>query len=459
MPFVHEGLGNASYLLDLGDGRAAVIDPQRDARPYLQAAHRRGLRVTHAVETHVHADFVTGTRELAHHGAQIVAAGAAGLAFPHQGLGDGQRLDLGGLALELLATPGHTPEHAAWLLREGEQPLGVFTGGALIVGGVARTDLAGANRTEELARSAYRSLHQRLLALPDALPVWPTHGPGSFCSAGGSGERTSTIGEQKAANPLLAGDPDEEEFVRRLVSGLGSYPDYFTWLPEYNRAGPQVLSRAWPHLPSLPLEQFLAQAMAEQVQLVDVRSTKAFAAGHVPDSIAIELRPQFASWLGWVIDPHRPVAFITDGHTDRDELINQCLGIGYENVLGDLAGGFARWQAAGLPVARIAFAEAEDLTARPVLDVRQRSEFGAAHVPGALNVELGSLESAELLGGVPTDSSAQRPLVTMCAHGQRSMTAASLLARARGNTEGIAVFTGSAQGWAQRTGRRISSGT
>ena len=226
----HPGLGNSSYLLDLGDGRAAVIDPQRDVRPYLTIAHRRGLRIGYAVETHVHADFVTGSRELAAQGAEIVAVGAAGLGFGHRGLGDGDRLDVGGLVLEMVATPGHTPHHASWLLRDGDVPAGVHRR-ALIVGGVARTDLVGPDRTEALARAAYRSVRDRLLTLPDELPVWPTHGPGSFCSAGASGQRTSTIGA------------DEDEFVRRLLGGLGSYPAYFRWLPDYNRADPGRVRR------------------------------------------------------------------------------------------------------------------------------------------------------------------------------------------------------------------------
>ena len=211
VPVVDKGLGNASYLVNLGDGRAAVIDPQRDLRPYLSWARREHVSLSFAVETHIHADFVTGSRELAHAGAQIIAAASAGLAFEHSGVEDGQHVDLGGLSLELLATPGHTPDHASWPVHEGNTPVGVFTGGALVVGGVARTDLAGAKDTQRWARAAYRSVRDRLLTLPDTLPVWPTHGPGSFCSTGGSDERTSTIGRERSSNPLLVGNPDEEE--------------------------------------------------------------------------------------------------------------------------------------------------------------------------------------------------------------------------------------------------------
>ena len=450
LPVEHPGLGNSSYLLDLGDGRAAVIDPQRDVRPYLTIAHRRGLRIGYAVETHVHADFVTGSRELAAQGAEIVAVGAAGLGFGHRGLGDGDRLDVGGLVLEMVATPGHTPHHASWLLRDGEVPAGVFTGGALIVGGVARTDLVGPDRTEALARAAYRSVRDRLLTLPDELPVWPTHGPGSFCSAPASGQRTSTIGAERDGNPLLAG-ADEDEFVRRLLSGLGSYPDYFRWLPDYNRAGPVVFDGVRPGLPALDLGLFRRRLDAG-ARVVDVRPVADFATAHVPGSISNELRPQFASYLGWTVDPAVPLLFVTNPDTDLDDLVSQCLNIGYERLAGHLSGGVPRWRDAGLPVGRIDLVSADALDRATVLDVRQAAEFAAGHVPGALHLELGGLPDGA--GSVPAD----RAVVTMCAHGQRSMTGASLLARHRGSTAGIGVFTGSTDDWATRTGHRPAAG-
>ncbi|HOZ58936.1 MAG TPA: MBL fold metallo-hydrolase [Nakamurella multipartita] len=451
LPVEHPGLGNSSYLVDLGDGRAAVIDPQRDVRPYLSIAHRYGLRIGYAVETHVHADFVTGSRELAAQGAQVVAAGAAGLGFGHRGLADGDRLDVGGLALEMVATPGHTPHHASWLLRDGDTPAGVFTGGALIVGGVARTDLVSPDRTEDLARAAYRSVRDRLLTLPDELPVWPTHGPGSFCSSGESGERTSTIGTERDGNPLLAGAADEDEFVRRLLGGLGSYPDYFRWLPDYNRAGPVVFDGARPGLPALDPALF-RRRHNHGAQIVDVRPVADYAAAHVPGSISNELRPQFASFLGWTVDPAVPVLFVTAPDTDLDDLVSQCLNIGYEQLAGHLSGGMPRWRDAGLPTAHIEILADDMMDRATVIDVRQAAEFAAGHVPGALNLELGGL--FEAAGSVPAD----RPVVTMCAHGQRSMTGASLLARHRGSTDRIGVFTGSTEDWAARTGHRPADG-
>jgi len=220
---VDEGLGNSSYLVDLGDGRALVVDPERDPGPYLAAAQRRGLTVAYAAETHLHADFVSGSRELAAQGAQVLAAAAGGTGFPHRGLGDGDEADLGGLTLRALATPGHTPEHLAYLILDAGRPLALFSGGSLLVGAVARTDLIGPERTGELARALWRSLHERILTLPDDLPVFPTHGAGSFCSAPAGAERTTTIGREKAGNPLLAA-PGEDAFVKMLLGGLGSYP-------------------------------------------------------------------------------------------------------------------------------------------------------------------------------------------------------------------------------------------
>ncbi|HWB72148.1 MAG TPA: MBL fold metallo-hydrolase, partial [Egibacteraceae bacterium] len=196
VPIVDAGLGNSSYLVDVGDGRALVVDPTRDPGPYLRTAEQRGWRITDVAETHLHADFVSGARELAAGGARLLAPARAGLGFPTTGLDDGDEVDLGGLRLRALATPGHTPEHLAYLLADGDRPLAVFTGGTLITGGVARPDLLGPDHTEALARAAHRSIRQRLLTLPDDLPVYPTHGPGSFCSAGPGGERVTTIGHE-----------------------------------------------------------------------------------------------------------------------------------------------------------------------------------------------------------------------------------------------------------------------
>src|SRR4029079_16848555 len=298
--FVDEGLGNSSYLVDLGDGRALVIDPERHPAGSLAAAEARGLELAYAAETHLHADFVSGGRELAALGATLLAPRAGEHEFPVTGLHDGDDVDLGGLTLRAVATPGHTPEHLAYLLLDGSAPVALFSGGALLVDAVARTDLTAPDQTEPLARALWRSLHERILTLPDDLPVYPTHGAGSFCAAPASAERTTTIGAERAANPLLAA-PTEDEFVR-LLDGLGTYPPYFLRLREVNRRGPAVLGPPPAALTALTPGEVRRLAGAG-AGLIDARPAASFAAGHIPGAISIPLRPAFATWLGWLTDP------------------------------------------------------------------------------------------------------------------------------------------------------------
>ncbi|MFI1164620.1 rhodanese-like domain-containing protein [Streptomyces sp. NPDC020801] len=285
-PLVDTGLGNSAYLVDLGDGRALAVDASRDVRALRTAAERRGLRVAFAADTHLHADFLSGAAQLAHDdGATVLASAAGGRAFPHDGLADGDEIDLGGLTLRALATPGHTDEHTSFLLLDGVRELGVFTGGSLIVGSAARTDLFGADRAEELARAQYRSL-RRMAQLPDQVAVWPTHGAGSFCSAPPGAERTTTIGAQRHSNPLLAA-PDEEAFVRRLLGSLGSFPAYFDRLAEANRRGPGILASE-PELPALTATE-VRRLLSRGARPTDVRPIADFAAGHIPGAVGIEL--------------------------------------------------------------------------------------------------------------------------------------------------------------------------
>ncbi|MPZ95345.1 MAG: MBL fold metallo-hydrolase, partial [Propionibacteriales bacterium] len=325
IPLVDQGLGNSAYLVDLGDGQALAVDASRDLRGLYAAADRRNLRVTYAADTHLHADFVSGAVQLAHdHGAVVLASAAGRRAFPHRWLTGGDEVDLGGLTLRALATPGHTDEHVSFLLLDGDTELGVFSGGSLVVDSAARTDLSGAARTEELARAQYRSL-RRLTHLPDATGVWPTHGPGSFCSAPSRSERTSTIGDQKRSNPLLSA-PDEDTFVQQLLAGLGDFPTYFDRLAEVNRTGPVVLTTA-PTLPGLTPGEVKA-LLAAGGYLVDVRPAADYAAGHVNGALSIPLRPVFATWLGWLVPADVPVAFVINDDQDADEVLWSAYKIG-----------------------------------------------------------------------------------------------------------------------------------
>jgi rhodanese-related sulfurtransferase/glyoxylase-like metal-dependent hydrolase (beta-lactamase superfamily II) len=444
-PLVDEGLGNSAYLVDLGDGRALAVDASRDLRTLRAAGARRGLRVGFAADTHLHADFLTGALQLAaDDGATVLASAAGNRAFPHTALGDGDEVDLGGLTLRVLATPGHTDEHVSLLLLDGDQELGVFTGGSLIVGSAARTDLMGAHRAEALARAQYRSL-QRLTALPDATAVWPTHGAGSFCSAPPGADRTTTIGAQKAANDLLA-VPDEDTFVARLTGSLGSYPAYFDRLGEINRRGPALLATA-PGLDPLTPRQVRA-LLADGARLVDARPVAEFAAGHIPGAVSNPLRPAFATWIGWLLPPDVPLVVVLGPGQDAADPAWQAAKIGYERLAGHLAGGIDAWRADGGPIAAIRLVTADRIGTRPVLDVRQHAEYAAGHIPGAAHHELGDLAA----GGQAVDGT-----VVMCGHGERAMTAASLLAR-RGVRD-LAVLTGGAGDWAEATGRRLEDGS
>jgi hydroxyacylglutathione hydrolase len=457
-PVVDDGLGNAAYLVDLGDGGALVVDPARDPTPYLTLAKARGLTITTAAETHLHADFLSGSRELARAcDARILAPRAAGLQFAHEPVDDGDTVDLGGLRLQALATPGHAPEHTAWLLIDpsvhSDRPVGVFSGGALLVGGVARTDLTGPEQTEPLARAAHHSM-QRLLRLPDDVAVYPTHGSGSFCAAPTTTKRTSTIGIERHTNPLAA-TRDADRFVAALLGGLGSYPPYFLRLRDRNRRGPDLLPADWTTLPQLRPDQ-VAAMLADGVTLIDTRPLETFATAHPAGAISIVLRPQFATWLGWLLHPEQPFAVVLDKHQDRGELARQAHTIGYDHLLGELAGGLPAWQAARLPTSHIPLVTPTQLAAdpTPVLDVRQQAETTTGHLPGATTIELGAVPAA--FGAdetLPNETLPNGTVTVMCGHGERAMTGASLLTRA-GHAD-VRVLEGGPDEWAKAAGRPL----
>ncbi|MFC7616431.1 rhodanese-like domain-containing protein [Actinokineospora soli] len=319
----------------------------------------------------------------------------------------------------------------------------MFTGGSLLVGAAARTDLVAPERTEELARRQYASL-RRLAELPDEVAVWPTHGAGSFCSAPPGARRTSTVGAERATNPLLRAG-SEDEFVAALLGSLGSYPSYFARLPEVNRRG--VVLTGDPALPAADMTA-VRSLLADGALLVDARPVADFAAGHVPGALSIPLRPAFASWLGWLVPPDVPLVVLRGPGQDAAEIAWQAAKIGYAGV--EFAGGMAAWTGAGQPVARTRLLTADQLGREPVLDVRQDAEFAAGHLPGAVHVELGDL--AERADALP-----RGPLVVMCGHGERAMGAASLLERA--GHHDLAVLAGGPGDWSSATGRALATGS
>jgi glyoxylase-like metal-dependent hydrolase (beta-lactamase superfamily II)/rhodanese-related sulfurtransferase len=433
-----EGLGHSAHLVAV-DGDVLVVDPLRVVSRYLDTIERKGWRLCWTADTHLHADYVSGGPELSARGAAFFAPGEAALEIPHRPLHGRDEVDIAGLTLRALPTPGHTPDHLCFLLLDGDHPLALFSGGSLMAGTVGRPDLFGPDHTDELARAMFRSLRDQLLVLPDDLAVHPTHGAGSFCSVPGSEHRSTTIGHERATNPLLQAG-SEEEFVHLLVAPLGSFPTYYRSLPELNR---HQLGTT----PCVPLRQLGARDVPRLInagaEVIDVRDVASYATGHVPRSLSNALRPAFGSWLGWLITRDRPLVFVCDPQADRGELVRQCANIGYDKIAGELAGGIDAWRVAGQPVATtrmIAAASARE----PIIDVRQRNEYLDGHIPGAVNVELGAIGDALL----PSPDS----ITVMCGHGERAASAASVLER-RGIDASIAV--GGPIDWSGATGQPL----
>ena len=424
------GLGNATYLL-ASDGEAVVVDPPRDAWRVTGVADARGWRLVHVVETHVHNDYLSGALELrADRGASIVAPARGRYAFDHRGVDEGDAVEVGGLRLSARATPGHTPEHLAWeVTTDGaDRPSAILTGGSLLVGSAGRTDLLGADATEALTRAQFASL-RTLAAMPDDVQVLPTHGPGSFCAAGPTDRgRTSTIGQERLLNPLLAA-PDEASFRTALLGGLGAYPTYYREMAAINRAGPVVLSRPT-MAPALDPPGFRG-AIAAGAHVVDGRPRAEFAAGHLPGSLNIELNDSFASYVGWFVPFGAPVVLVLPEPLGEaiEAATVQLFRIGYDRVVGALSGGVGAWAASGgtldaFPTTTMAALHDEAIagTNGYALDVRDPHEWREdGVVPGAIQVPLGEL--ADRLAAIPRDG----PVTVFCRSGRRAGIAASLL--------------------------------
>src|ERR1700722_14655158 len=423
-------LAHASYML-ASEGEAIVVDPQRDVEIYLKAAEAQHVSIRHIFETHLHADFVSGHRELAvRTGAQIYIGAQAGATFPHVAVHDGFHLQVGRLALRVLETPGHTTESIFLVVADEEkspEPWAILTGDTLFLGDVGRPDLSKKYTAAQLAGMLYDNLHNKILTLPDHVLVYPAHGAGSLCGRNMRAERVSTIGTERLTNYALRIN-SREEFIQQLTSNLPARPEYFLQDAEINRPGAPALA----DLPRLEAVQpaDLQTILADGGIALDVRTGEQFAAGHVPRSVNIALSGQFASWAGALLGLAARPVLIAESEENVGEARMRLARVGLEGAQGYLKGGLVAWERAGLPLSKIPQVDAQGLSKRlqgqsvQVLDVRREPEWDAGHIEGATWWPLDNFKVA------PPEIDRDIPIAVHCKGGYRSMIACSLLQRA-----------------------------
>ena len=397
-------LAHASYLIADG-GEAAVVDPQRDVDQYIDEAARHGAKIKYIIETHLHADFVSGHRELATRtGAEIVIGADANAEFPHRAVRDGDTIRIGAVELRALATPGHTPESVSWLVDEKK----ILTGDTLFIGDVGRPDLAGGRgfTPEAMASMMYDSLHGKLLKLADDVEVFPAHGAGSSCGRNISKEKTSTIGIQRMTNYALR-PMSREEFVELMTTDMPAAPQYFARDAEINRRGARSLDEV--HAPRL-------DAIDPEAVVLDVRDERLFGAHHISRAINIGLGGQFASWAGTLLPTDARIVIAAESDERASEAVMRLARVGIESAAGYVT------DDAGQPTSSLAQISVNDIGDRKVLDVRGPGEFAGGHVPGALNIPLQLLQLH--LDDVPAG-----PLAIICGSGYRSSIAGSIMMR------------------------------
>jgi hydroxyacylglutathione hydrolase len=432
-PVYTDGLAQISYLV--GDSKAAVaavIDPRRDIDIYLQMAKARGLRIAYAIETHIHADFVSGAQSLAKRtGAQIIGGCADNYEFELRQVSGGETIELGQATLQVMHSPGHTPEHISLQLfdaQQGDQPIALLTGDTLFNLDVGRPDLLGEGSERKLAGALYHTLFDQYLPLGDRIEIYPCHGAGSACGKSIGDRRHSTLGSERLFNPALREQRSEEEFIDWLLADMPEPPRHYTRLKKRNlRPAVHMEGPALP--PPLAPSDFEALA-AHDMQVVDVRSILAFGGGHVPGAINIALRNEFVNWAGWMLDGARPILLVGESADDVHQAVTQLYRIGLDNIRGYLRNGMTDWQNAALPLNRLQEWTVHELNARreapdvQVLDVRSPQEVAAGRVPGARHIFVAHL------AGRLNELDPDKTTVTYCGSGYRASIAASILKKA-----------------------------
>ena len=422
------GLAHASYLLGAGK-TCAIIDPRRDIQIYLDAAKTMGLTITHILETHLHADFVSGHMDLAEKtGAKIYAPKTGKCQFEHVALSEGDRFEIEDMEIRILETPGHTPEHLCYVAVDhsrGEEPTSLFSGDTLFVGDVGRPDLFP-GIAKELASKLYDSLNQKLASLPDFCEVYPAHGAGSLCGRALSAKRTSTVGYEKKYNYAFM-IKDRNKFIDLLTTDMPEAPDHFSRCSDINRKGP-ALAKMLPILMPMDPALFSKKVQETNTLVLDVRSYEAFGGQHIPGAYHIDLGGNFATFAGWVLPPDANILLVVEDREQAEEAVTWLRRVGLDKTLGYLDGGMYEWAKAGLPMAHVSQLSVEELDRKMkggprfgLIDVRAKREFQTGHIEGAVNIPGPDLRKQYKVLDPKT------PLVIMCNTGHRSSLAASLL--------------------------------
>jgi hydroxyacylglutathione hydrolase len=429
------GLAHYSYLLG-SNGQAVVIDPKRDVDTYLEYAEKNGFKITHVLETHIHADYASGATALGKAaGAELWLSGHdAGedfeYKFAHQEFEDGQELEVGDLRIVAVHTPGHTPEHLSFLVYENSrcgQPLALFAGDFIFVGSLGRPDLLGEAAKQQLAKALYDSVHTRVENLPDGVELYPGHGAGSLCGVGMADRSQSTLGYERFCNIFMA-ERRKEEFVETILKTVPPFPDYYRRMKRVNSEGPKLLE-VIPGGEALTPREFRELMTKLNPVIIDLRRPEAFGGAHIPGSLNIGAGQNLSMWAGWVVPYDRPILLVGEENTDIEQARRSLIRVGFDNIRGYLKSGMSKWIEAGFEQAHLPQQSVrelfQELEEKPfVLDVRSTSEWKSGHIEGAVHIPGGELPKK--IGEIPLN----KPVHVICGSGYRSSVASSVLLNA-----------------------------
>jgi glyoxylase-like metal-dependent hydrolase (beta-lactamase superfamily II)/rhodanese-related sulfurtransferase len=426
--FFTNKIAHSSYIL-AGQKTCAVIDPQRDVDMYIEEARTMGVEITHILQTHLHADFISGHMDLANMtGAQIYVAKSAKCTFDHVPLSEGDTIELENMLLGVIETPGHTPEHLSYVVTDrsrGDNPIGVFVGDTLFVGDVGRPDLFP-EISRSLAEKLYHSLHDKLFKLPDYCEVYPAHGAGSLCGRAMGAKYLTTIGYERKYNPVMQIE-DKEKFIRSLTEDMPPAPDHFSRCSDINRDGPALLSEL-PVLDKLNVKSFREKMAEGNIQLVDIRNYLAFGGQHIPNSWHLDLNGNFPTFAGWVLPTDKDFLIVADDYSKAAESVIWARRVGVDRIVGYLDGGIISWITAGLNTSTTRQISVEDLhelvtssSDFVLLDVRAPAEYLENHIKGAINIPVADLRTRY------HELDKDQLTILICSSGNRSSLGTSIL--------------------------------